>query len=288
MSNEIELHRVQRYTDGITLLAQQQMSRLRNRCRVETGIKAKIDFFDQIGATYMVEKTGRHTDTPLIEIPHRRRAVVLKFFHTADLIDEADINQVLNEPAGVYGKTMAAAAGRTIDARVLAEIFAESRTGEDGTTMVPLPAGQLVAHGGLPLNLDKMLQARQILRENEVDRASPWHAITKEAQITNLLNVTEVTSSDYAVVKALVNGEVNTYLGFQFEQTELINDDGASHDLCPFYSQNSVLLAIGLDIRGRVTEESTKDFSTQVYYSMRVGATRMDETGVVQVSCLNA
>jgi hypothetical protein len=288
MSNEIETHRVQRFTDGITLLAQQEMSRIRSRCRVETGIKAKIDFFDQIGATTMVKKTTRHSDTPLIEIPHRRRAVVLNFYHTSDLIDEADRDQVLNEPAGTYGKTMAAAAGRAMDQECLDNIFADSRTGEDGLSTTALPSTHKVAHAGAGLTLDKMLDARQILRESEVDRSSPWHALTKEAQITNLLKITEVTSQDYAVVKALVNGEINSYLNFNFEQLELINDDGSSHDLCPFYSQNSLLLAIGLDIKGRVTEESTKDFSTQVYYSMRVGATRMDETGVVQVSCLNA
>jgi hypothetical protein len=135
VSNEIETFRVRKYTDGITLLAQQKESRLRNRVRVENSVIAKIAFFDQIGVTSMVEKTTRHGDTPLIEVPHRRRAVTLKWKHTADLIDDVDVNQILNEPAGTYGAAMAAAAGRDIDKTIIDQFDAISRTGEDGATI---------------------------------------------------------------------------------------------------------------------------------------------------------
>jgi hypothetical protein len=261
------------------------MSRLRNRVRVESGVKAKIAFFDQIGSTSMVEKTTRHSDTPLIEIPHRRRAVTLKFFHTADLIDEVDVNQVLNEPAGTYGRTMAAAAGRTIDERILAEIFATAKTGEDGTGTAPFTAGNIIgAASGLGLNINKILQAKGILDRGEMDRMARRHAIVRSAQIEDLLNLTEVASSDFNTVKALAQGDISTYCGFDFEQTELVTDDATDTE-CPFYIETAVLLAIGLDIRGRVSERDDKDYSSQVYYSMRVGATRMQEVGVVKVMC---
>lgn len=288
MSNEIETHRVQRYTDGITLLAQQKMSRLRNRVRVESGVKAKISFFDQIGLTTMTEKTTRHSDTPLIEIPHRRRAVILKFYHTADLIDGKDINQVLNEPAGAYGMTMASAAGRTIDNEIIGAALATSKTGEDGTgTALFVTATHQIVHGSDPLTIGKVLAAKRILDGSEVPRDQTRHAVVTSKQIEDMLNTTEVASSDFNTVKALAQGSISSYCGFEFEQTELVNAVAGSPTVraCLFYAQNSLLLAIGLDIRGRVSERDDKDYSTQVYYSMRVGATRMDEDGVVEVQC---
>jgi len=45
------------------------------------------------------------------------------------------------------------------------------------------------------------------------------------------------------------------------------------------------LLAIGQDAFSRITEESTKHFSTQVYTQMTIGATRMDEDRIVKVQC---
>jgi len=285
VSNQIETHRVQRYTDGITLLAQQKMSRLRNRVRVESGVKAKIAFFDQIGLTTMTEKTTRHSDTPLIEVPHRRRAVILKFYHTADLVDGKDINQVLNEPAGAYGMTMAAAAGRTIDDTIIDNALASAKIGEDGTGGQDFPTGtHQIVHGSDPLTIGKVLAAKRILDSSEVPRDQARHGIVTAKQVEDMLNTTEVASSDFNTVKALAQGSISSYCGFEFEQTERLNADGTTRS-CLFYAQNSLLLAIGLDIKGRVSERDDKDYSTQVYYSMRVGATRMDEDGVVEVQC---
>ena len=41
-------------------------------------------------------------------------------------------------------------------------------------------------------------------------------------QVSNLLNDQKVTSADYNTVKALVNGEVNQYLGFEFIRYEAL------------------------------------------------------------------
>ena len=285
MSNEIETHRIQRYTDGITLLAQQKKSRLRDKVRNENGVKAKIEFFDQIGSTTMVEKTTRHTDTPIIEIPHRRRAVILKFYHTSDLIDEADVEEVLNEPAGTYGMTMAGAAGRKIDEVILANMFATSKTGEDGTGTAAHPASHQIASNSEGMTLAKMLEAKAILDRSEVDEEDMRFATTRASQIEEMLNITEIGSGDYNTVRALAEGQIDTYAGWKFNRTELVTDD-ATDTLCPFWAENSMLVAFGHDAKARVDVLPGKDYSTQVYYSMRVGATRMDETGVVRVNCL--
>ena len=281
MSNEIETHRVQRFFEGITILAQQKMSRLRPLVRQET-VKAKIAFFDQIGQTSMVERTTRHTDTPLIEIEHRRRSVTMKFFHTADLVDEADIMEVINDPTSSYGLVMAMAAGRTIDDEIQQKFFADAKTGETGGDTAQHPSSHQIASGSDPMTIGKLLAAKRILDESEEDPTQKRHAGLSAKQIEDMLNTTEVASSDFNTVKALAMGELNTFAGFNFVRYEGFGKSGSDR-LNPFWVESAMLMAMGQDIKGRVSERDDKDYSTQVYYSLRVGATRMNETGVVRV-----
>jgi hypothetical protein len=46
-----------------------------------------------------------------------------------------------------------------------------------------------------------------------------------------------------------------------------------------------VKLAIGKDVTAKISERSDKSYSTQVYYAMDIGATRMEEEKVVQIPC---
>ena len=289
MSNEITTSRVQKYFDGITILAQQRMSRLRSKVRSESGVIGKAAYFDQIGATIMQKKSGRHTDTPLIEIPHRRRQVQMDFYHTADLVDVADVLTIINDPTNSYGMTMAMAAGRQIDAVIAAQFFATANTGEAGETPTSFPAAFIVdSAGNAAMTTAKVIEAKEILDANENDPQIMRHAGTTAKQVSDLLQETSggtVTNSDYNTVKALVRGEINSWVGFDWMRYEEFPETGDPYRRCPFWSERSMLLGIGQDIRGRISERDDKDYSTQVYYSLRIGATRMDETGVVEVRC---
>ena len=57
---------------------------------------------------------------------------------------------------------------------------------------------------------------------------------------------------------------------------------------CLAWQKNALLLAIGADIIGKITERADKRYSTQVYYKMHVGSTRMNETGLVRMDCLES
>ncbi|GAH48044.1 unnamed protein product, partial [marine sediment metagenome] len=66
-----------------------------------------------------------------------------------------------------------------------------------------------------------LLGAKQILDEAEAPPEDRYFVCTSES-IIDLLGTTEVTSADYNTVKALVAGQINSFLGFTFKQTELI------------------------------------------------------------------
>ena len=79
MSIQITTAFVQQYRANVEHLVQQKGSRLRALVRAETQ-NAEFEFYDRIGATTAQEVTGRHQDTPLINVPHDRRRVSLRDF----------------------------------------------------------------------------------------------------------------------------------------------------------------------------------------------------------------
>ena len=55
--------------------------------------------------------------------------------------------------------------------------------------------------------------------------------------------------------------------------------------LCFAYTEDAIKLAIGKDVTGRIDERADKSYSTQIYYCMDIGATRMEEEKVVEIAC---
>jgi hypothetical protein len=101
------------------------------------------------------------------------------------------------------------------------------------------------------------------------------------------LGTTQVTSSDFNTVKALAQGQVDSFLGFQFIVTNRLKLDATNTDdrLAYAFTADAIKLAIGQDVLARIDERADKSYSTQVYYAMSIGATRMEEEKVVEIAC---
>ncbi|MCK5914711.1 MAG: hypothetical protein KAG92_01115 [Deltaproteobacteria bacterium] len=289
MSAQITTAFVEQYKNNVQLLSQQQGSRLRQAVRQESVV-GKNAFFEQIGAVTAVKGTDRHGDTPQIDTPHARRRVTLADFRWADLIDQDDKVKMLIDPTSPYAQSAAMAMGRAMDSEIIAAATGSSDTGVAGGTAVPLPAGQKIAEGtgaGALLTIDKLIQAKEILWKGDVDEMIPLFFACTGKQLGDLLRTTEVTSADYNTVKALVQGTITSFMGFQFLRTELVGKTSTTRN-CFAWAQDGLLLGVGRDIVGRISERDDKNYSTQVFYAMNIGATRMEEKKVVQVDCSEA
>jgi len=86
------------------------------------------------------------------------------------------------------------------------------------------------------------------------------------------------------VRKALVQGDIDTFVGFKFITSNRLSDDGTSR-LCYAWAQDGVKLAIGKEPTAKIDERSDKSYATQVYYCSSFGATRMEEVKVVEIAC---
>ena len=288
MSSQITTAFVEQYSANIQMLSQQMGSLLKDHVRNESVV-GKDAYFDQIGKVTAIIKTTRHSDTPQIDTPHSRRRVSLADYEFADLIDQQDKIRLLIDPTSSYAKAAAYAMGRATDDVIIAAALGSANTGVSGGTPLALPAGNIVAvnvgavGGSTTMNIAKLASAKNKLDAGDVDPSIKRHIIVSPKEISDLLNNTTVTSSDFNTVKALVHGEIDSFMGFKFHVSNRLVDNAAGNTQCIAFAEDGILLATGKDVTAKIDERADKSYATQVYYCQTIGATRMEEAKVISV-----
>ncbi len=281
MSQQITTAMVEQYKGNVQLLSQQRGSRLASAVRTET-IEGKNGFFEQIGATTAVKRTTRHGDTPQVDTPHARRRVTPVDYDWADLIDSLDDTKLLISPASAYAINAGNAFGRAKDDAIIEAALGTAYTGVAGGTSTSFDSNNTIAHGSAGMTVAKIIEAKQILDAGEVDPSIPRYIAINAKAMSDLLNLEKLTSADYNTVRALVQGEIDTWMGFKFILSERLS---VSSDIrsCLAWAEDGLLLGVGADMKTRITERDDKNYAVQVYCNMSIGATRMEEAKVVEI-----
>ena len=287
MSTQVTTAFVQQYSANVQMLSQQMGSRLRDAVRVE-NVVGKNAFIDQIGSATAALRTSRHADTPQMDTPHDRRRLSLADYEYADLVDDQDKVRMLIDPTSSYARAAAAAMGRAMDDVIITAATGTASTGETGSGSATLDAtnnsvGSASSNDGL--TLAKLREAKRKMDLNDVDPSIPRYIAVGPKQIEDLLGDTTVTSSDFNTVKALVQGELDTFMGFRFIMSNRLTVDSNDIRKCFAWAEDGLTLGIGKDISARIDERADKGYATQVYYCMSIGAVRMEEDKVVQIFC---
>lgn len=280
MSFQITEAFVEQYSANFLTLAQQKESRLESCVTIESGIVGASKAVERIGASDAYSITTRHGDTQYVETPHSRRWLDLADYGWADLVDEMDKIKALIDPTSPYLMAGVQALNRKKDDVIISALGAAARTGT-GTTS--FPAAQQIVHGSAGMTVAKLRSAKQLLDEAEVDDMDRFIIMTAE-QINNLLGDSTVTSADYNTVKALVNGELNSFMGFNFIRSERLPKASTTRS-CYAFHKSGLSLGIGKDIVTSIDILPTKNMSAQVYARMSLGAVRLEEARVVEVQC---
>lgn len=294
MSQQIDTALVQTYRSNLEIKFQQMGSRLRDTVRLETQ-HAEFDYYDRIGPVSATQITTRAADTPLFETPFDRRRIAMVDYDWADIIDRKDKLRMLADPTSAYATNAVYAMGRAIDSVIISAALGTAYTGKTGSTTVSFSSNSQIpvnyVESGTAANsnltIGKLRHARYLLEAAEAiqDNEQIW-AIVSASQIQSLLRTTEVTNADYASVKALVNGTVDTFMGFKFVRTQLLTQStGANLRDCLFYPQSGITCAMGQELTVRIDELPSKRYSAQVYVSGTFGASRMWEEKVLQCIC---
>lgn len=138
------------------------------------------------------------------------------------------------------------------------------------------------------LNLDKLLAAKKLLDKGNVP-PQDRHMVIHANSLASILAEQKLTSSDYASVKALVAGEINTFLGFTFhvlgDRTEggLAVDGSLDRTVWAFH-KDAVGYAEGMGPKTEINYVPEKT-SFLVNSMFSAGATAIDAEGIVQITC---
>jgi hypothetical protein len=281
MANTITQAFVQQFQDNLIHLAQQKGSRLRSSVN-EQSVTGEKFHFERLGTVAAVAKTTRHTNTPVLDVPHSRRTATMSDYHWADLIDNEDKVRMLVTPESHYARSGANSMARAIDDLIIAAATGTATDG-DGTS-IALPAAQKIAHGSAGLTLAKLISTKEILDGNDVDPDEDRFIVLGSKQISDLLNTTEIKSSDYNSVKALVQGDIDTFMGFKFLRSERLGLASTTRT-CFAFTKSAMGLGIGSDVKTKIDVRPDKSYAHQVYLSFVAGATRVQDECVVQVDC---
>jgi hypothetical protein len=272
---------VEAFKDEMFHLAQQQGSKLRNKLRTRS-ITGDATYFERLAPSDAVEKTTRHTTTPVLDVTHSRRKCTLKDYLWADLVDNEDIKRMLVDPKSEYSKNAGFSMGRQWDDLIIAAAIGDSFDGT-GATIAFDTTNQQVAAGTTNLTISKMTEAKYIMDSNDVPMDNRVMVISPQ-ELQSLLNTTEITSSDYNSVKALVKGEVGTFLGFEIIVSTRLTDDATNRN-CFAYQRDCMALAIGNDVEVKVDERKDLSYAWQIFSRFSANALRVDDAGVVSILC---
>lgn len=289
----------EQYAALVYVLAQQKGSKMRSKVRNETVTRAKNAFYERLGTADAQEITTRHGDTPLNEIPHSRRRLTPADYNTATLLDNADQLKMLIDPTSPYANAQAMELGRTLDNIIITAALGSVQTGVAGGTAVTFANDSLSINGDgtvttlgtaavvgtiVDITLAKMLLMMQIFNDADVEPDIPKYWMVSPKSIGDMLDITEIGSADYNTVKTLVNGQVNTFMGFNFFWSNRITTTTTGYRSIA-WAEDGLILGMAEDIKSRITERDDKNYSIQVYSEMSAGAIRLEGAKVHE--CLN-
>lgn len=298
MAFEIPSHYSQSFTTNTELLLQELMHEFEGTYTLSAYTGESAQVVKQFGDVEFGEKTGRFEDTTFSSVEHKQRWVLPTDYDLALPVEKQDEIRMLNSPLSSYVQAMGAAWNRKKDSVINAALLGTSQTGKNGVTGTVFDTNNTIAvnavePGGTPTNsgltIEKLIQVRQAMKEAKVNlkMETPYVGTTAK-QKSDLLRATEVGSADYNQVKALVDGEIDTFMGFKFIEHESLLVDGSSFRRCPVWVKSGIHMGIWDGLTTEIGPRPDKKYLTQVFMAGTMGATRTQEGKVHEILCEEA
>jgi len=256
--------------------AYQAESLLRGTMRTHTGVAGNTVKFPTIGKGVATLRVPQTDVTPL-NVTYGRVTATMEDYIAAeysDIFQQSHINfDERSELVQVVSKSIA---------RRMDQIMIDALNAATGTSTVATTVGG----AGTNMNIEKLRATAKALNEKNVpseNRRLLMHA----SQLDALLGETEITSQDFAAVKALVQGEINTFMGFTI-LTMGDRDEGGipkpSTRTCFAWHQDSMGYAESMSQKTEVNYVPEKT-SFLVSSMFSAGSVAIDGEGIVKISC---
>ncbi|MBP6748422.1 MAG: hypothetical protein KA144_02180 [Xanthomonadaceae bacterium] len=305
MSANIPTHYVSQFSTNLQLLLQQKGSKLRGTVTEGKYSGKAASPVDQVAAVAAQRVTGRFQAMPRVDALLDRRWVYPVDYDLPQLIDTFDKLRLIMDPQSTFATNAMLAMGRAMDDEIIANYFADAKTGETGGTTTAF--GTTLTTAGTPgqnvsvstggtasgFNVAKLREAKLALGQAEVDfDMDQIITVCKERQHDNLLNEVQIISSDFngGDRPVLKEGRIERFLGIDIKTCERLQtgtDDAAgTSTMVPVYAKSGMHLGVWNDIENSIGQrEDIRGKPYQLYSIGTFGATRTEEKKMVRVWC---
>jgi hypothetical protein len=296
-TNTVQDHHILQFTKNVELLLQQKTPRLAGTVSTAGYQGEKAQVIKQFGEVEFVPFNAGTAagqwkgDTQFADIAHYQRWVFPSDFSLALADAKGDDIRMLGDPRSSYAEAMRAAYARLYDDIIIAAATNPCKVGKyDDLQDQALPDDQIIDHDFDPapgLSVAKLLEAKKRLIAAGNDPGEERYFACSESQLNDLLKTQEVTSADYNTIKALVKGEVDSFVGFKFISTErlLYSEPEGVVRHCLAWVKSGLHLGTWNGLETHVDQRADKNYLWQIWMSCTLGATRTQEKKLVQINC---
>jgi hypothetical protein len=256
--------------------AYQAESVLRGTMRTRTGVAGNTVKFPTIGKGVATLRVPQTDVTPL-NVTYGQVTATMEDYIAAeysDIFQQSHINfDERSELVQVVSKSIA---------RRMDQIMIDALNAATGTSTVATTIGG----AGTNMNIEKLRATAKAMNEKNVP-SEGRNLLMHASQLDALLGETEITSQDFASVKALVQGEINTFMGFNI-LTMGDRDEGGipkpSTRTCFAWHKDSMGYAESMAQKTEVNYVPEKT-SFLVSSMFSAGSVSIDGEGIVKISC---
>jgi hypothetical protein len=255
--------------------AYQAESVLRGTMRTRTGVSGNTVKFPKIGKGVATVRVPQTDVTPL-NVTYSQVTATMSDYIAAeysDIFHQSHINfDERRELVEVVSKSIA----RRMDQLCIDALNASSGTG----------VGTNIGGTASNMNIEKIRATAKVMNTNNVPTGDRYFLI-HASQLDAMLGETEITSQDYAAVKALVRGEINTFMGFTFKTIGDRDEGGLpkpSTRTCFAWHKDAMGYAESMAQKSEVNYIAEKT-SYLVSSMFSAGSIAIDDEGIVKISC---
>ena len=246
--------------------------------RQRRGVEGSTVKFPKVGRGVATVRVPQTDVTPL-NVGFSTVTLTLADYNAAEYSDIFSQAKVNFDERQELVQVVAGAMGRRQDQMILDALSGSSTS---------LTVANSIGGSTTNMNIAKLREAKRLLDKGNVP-PDGRHIIIHANGLSNLLSETSVTSSDFNSVKALVQGEINTYLGFTFH---VLGDrsegglpiDGSLDRTCYAFHKDAVGYGEGIAMRTEINyiAEKTSWLVNEVFSA---GAIAIDDEGIVKITC---
>lgn len=257
----------------------------------------KRKWFNLVNDSEAQTITTRKGDTPDGEFDGSKYWLTQSAREKVTTFDEFDktLLGTIVLPTSDEVRSHAMAFNRAIDDVIIAAFDATRYIGEDGTTTDNFPSGQSIGatyvETGSPtsagMTIGKLRRAKYLMDVSEVPDSDRYIVVGSQ-EVQDLLRTTEITSGDYNTIRALVDGTINTFLGFKFIRSERLpigTVSGTADVRSCFAFHKSAIKFSMAERQTRMDVLPMRRHALQIRTTMLLGAVRTENEKVVRIYC---